>query len=59
MYATSSAQINGWRAGWGLPAGPVAALPITVIAPAIPVEGPVDSFADEVRELIRRSHGIA
>ena len=58
VYATSSAQISGWRAGWGLPAGPVAVLPITVVAPGIPVEGPVDSLAAEVKDLIRRSHGI-
>jgi len=58
VYAASSAQISGWRAGWGLPPGPVAALPITVVAPAIPVEGPVNSLVDEVHDLIRRNHGI-
>ena len=58
VYAASSAQISGWRAGWGLPPGPVAALPITVVAPGVPVEGPVDSLVDEVKDLIRRSHGI-
>lgn len=58
VYATSSAQISGWRADWGLPAGPVAALPITVIAPGLPVEGPVDEFLDEVKDLLRRSHGL-
>lgn len=58
VYATSSAQISGWRADWRIPAGPVAALPITVVAPAVPVEGPVDAFLDEVRDLLRRSHGL-
>jgi tRNA(Arg) A34 adenosine deaminase TadA len=55
VYATSSAQISAWRAGWGVPAGPVAVLPVTVVAPGIPVEGPVPALADEVRELLRRS----
>ena len=58
VYATSSAQISGWRADWRIAAGPVAPLPITVVAPGIPAEGPVDSLAAEVKDLIRRSHGI-
>ena len=32
VYAASSAQLSQWRAGWGLPASPVAALPITDVA---------------------------
>jgi len=57
VYATSSAQISGWRADWGLPAGPVAVLPITTVAPGVPVEGPVPELVDEVRELQRRRFG--
>ena len=54
VYATSSAQTTAWLAEWGVPAAPVAALPITTVAPGIPVEGPVLALADEVRELHRR-----
>jgi hypothetical protein len=35
----------------------VAALPISVIAPGVPTEGPVDELVDEVRVLIERSVG--
>ncbi|GAA1438396.1 nucleoside deaminase [Leifsonia poae] len=55
VYAVSSAQVSGWRASWGLAAGPVAALPITVVAPDIPVDGPVARYESEVRELLHRS----
>ena len=58
VYATSSAQTGAWLAEWGIPAAPVAALPITTVAPGIAVEGPVPELADEVRELQRRRFGI-
>lgn len=54
VYATSSEQLSQWRTEWGLPAGPVAALPIEVVAPAIEVTGPAAELVDEVRELQRR-----
>lgn len=59
VYATSAEQTAAWRAEWGIPAGPVAVLPITTVAPGIPVEGPVPELADEVRELQRRRFGKA
>ena len=58
VYATSSAQTGEWLAEWGVPAAPVAALPITTVAPGIPVEGPVPELADEVRDLQRRRFGL-
>jgi tRNA(Arg) A34 adenosine deaminase TadA len=57
VYATSSAQTGEWLAQWGVPAAPVAGLPITTVAPGIPVEGPVPELADEVRDLQRRRFG--
>lgn len=51
VYAVSSRQLSGWRAGWGLDAGPVAALPITTVAPAVPVTGPVPEFEAEIKAL--------
>jgi tRNA(Arg) A34 adenosine deaminase TadA len=54
VYATSTAQLSRWRAEWGLEPGPVAALPIQAVAPAIEVDGPADELVDEVKELQRR-----
>jgi len=55
VYAASSAQLAGWRAGWDLAPSPVAALPINAISPGIPVVGPVSPL-DEAMRLI---HGRA
>jgi tRNA(Arg) A34 adenosine deaminase TadA len=55
VYAASSSQISSWRDGWGLPAGPVAVLPITSVAPGVQVDGPVPGYDDEVRRLLERS----
>ena len=57
VYVTSSEQTGEWLAGWGVPAAPVAALPINAVAPGILVEGPVPGLEDEVRELQRRRFG--
>jgi tRNA(Arg) A34 adenosine deaminase TadA len=55
VYAASGAQLAGWRSGWGLPAGPVAALPVTVVAPGISVAGPVAPLDDQMRRLHQRA----
>ncbi|GAB3730786.1 nucleoside deaminase [Nocardiopsis nanhaiensis] len=57
VYATSSAQLVGWLREWGVPTGPVRPLAVNEVAPDVPVEGPVDSLADEVRALHARLHG--
>ena len=54
VYAASTEQLTGWRSEWGLPAGPVAPLPITAIAPGLPVGGPAPELAEELRELHHR-----
>ncbi|WP_280266520.1 nucleoside deaminase [Nocardia wallacei] len=54
VYASSTAQLTGWRADLGLPPGPVRPLPITDIAPDVPVDGPDEELADRVHELHRR-----
>ena len=54
VYAASTAQFSQWRREAGLAPGPVAALPITVVAPGVPVAGPDPELAIEVRELYRR-----
>ncbi|MFB6609096.1 deaminase [Agromyces sp. NPDC056379] len=52
VYAASAAQIGRWRAEVGMAPSPVAALPITAVAPDLVVDGPVERFADELRALI-------
>lgn len=54
VYAASSAQLVQWRAEWGLPAAPVAALPITDVAPGVRVHGPVPPYDDRIRALHER-----
>ena len=51
IYASSTEQLGRWRTEWGLPPGPVAALPIEAVAPGIETAGPVPAFADEIRGL--------
>ncbi len=53
VSAASTAQLTGWRQGWGMAAGPVAPLPINAIAPGLPIAGPALELADEMRELHR------
>jgi tRNA(Arg) A34 adenosine deaminase TadA len=56
VYASSSAQLAGWLAELGVAPGPVATLPITVVAPGLPVDGPDDELSARVRELHVRLH---
>jgi tRNA(Arg) A34 adenosine deaminase TadA len=54
VIAASSAQLRGWAAELGAPPAPVRALSINEVVPDLPVEGPVDALAQQVRELQRR-----
>lgn len=54
VFASSSAQLSSWLTEWGVPSAPVAALPITTVAPGVPVAGPLDDLAEQVRQLQRR-----
>lgn len=56
VYASSSAQLRGWLDEWGVPPAPVRPLAINEVAPGVPVDGPVDVLAAQVRELQRRFH---
>lgn len=55
VYAASSAQLTGWRAGWGLPPGPVSALPITDVVPGLEAVGPVPPFDERMRAIHERA----
>lgn len=58
VYASSAEQLAGWYRGWGLPAAPVAPLPVTTVAPSLVVTGPDPELSREVRALHARLHGI-
>jgi tRNA(Arg) A34 adenosine deaminase TadA len=55
VYAASGAQLAAWRSGWGLPAGPVAPLPVSTVAPGISVTGPVPPLDEQMRLIHRRA----
>ncbi|WP_340539513.1 nucleoside deaminase [Nocardioides sp. GXZ039] len=55
VYAVSSAQLDRWRAEWGLDAAPVTTLAIGQVAPGVAVDGPAPALEDRMRELHRRS----
>ncbi|HRO29101.1 MULTISPECIES: nucleoside deaminase [Micrococcaceae] len=56
VYASSSAQLGRWFRGLGVPPGPVAALSIRQVAPGVPVDGPDEELAEQVRRLHHRYH---
>ena len=56
VYAGSSAQLVEWRKGFGAAPSPVAALPVQIIAPGLPVDGPEPSLSDRLKALHRRSY---
>ncbi|HLS15469.1 MAG TPA: nucleoside deaminase [Beutenbergiaceae bacterium] len=58
VYATSTDQLQAWRDQWGLAPGPVLPLPISDIAPQVPVAGPDPLLTDRVRALHARLHQI-
>ena len=55
VFAASSAQLAGWRAGWALAPSPVAVLPINAVAPGIAVVGPVPPFDEAMRAIHERA----
>ncbi|MEU3081716.1 nucleoside deaminase [Streptomyces albidoflavus] len=59
VYAASSEQLTGWLTEWGVPAPPVAPLPVAAVAPGVTVEGPAPELTAQVRALHARLHGVA
>ena len=55
VAAASAAQLAEWRASWGLPAGPVSPMPLTVIAPDVEVIAPVAPFDAQMHDLHLRA----
>jgi len=55
VAAVSSRRLAEWRASWGLPAGPVAVVPVTAIVPGIRVVSGVAPLESEMRALHLRA----
>lgn len=55
VYATSSVQLSSWLTEWGVPPAPVAPLPITTVAPGIPLDGPAPELAEIMKALYEKS----
>ena len=51
VYAASTEQLVQWQSEWGTGASPVAPLPITTVAPRVPVDGPALELSDDVKAL--------
>lgn len=54
VYASSVTQLASWLSDFAVEPTPVAALPITEVAPGIEVAGPDAELSEQVRELQRR-----
>ena len=51
VYAVSASQLAAWLLDWGADPAPVRPLPITTIAPGVPVDGPAPELEGELRQL--------
>lgn len=56
VYVASGAQLAGWLTELGVPAPPVPLRPVSEIAPAVTVRGPVPALLDAIRALHRARH---
>ncbi|WP_431231907.1 nucleoside deaminase [Mycolicibacterium psychrotolerans] len=53
VFAVAGTQLGQWLAEWQAPLPPVATLPITTIAPHLPVDGPAPGYQDEMKALYK------
>ena len=53
VFAVAGTQLAQWLAEWGAPASPVAALPITAVAPQLIVDGPAPDYRDDMMALYK------
>lgn len=54
VYATSSSQLAGWMAEWGIRQSPVRSIPVEDVIRGIEVDGPAPELVDDIRGLQRR-----
>ncbi len=57
VYATSAAQLHQWMTEWRVPMPPVAALPITTVAPKVVADGPAPTLQEELKALYAARYG--
>jgi tRNA(Arg) A34 adenosine deaminase TadA len=55
VYAASSGQLTQWLAEWETAPLPVVGLPITAVAPGVPVDGPAPELTEEMKALYARA----
>ena len=55
VFAVSAPQLSDWRASWGLPAAPVAPLPLSTVLPDTSATGPVSPYAEQMFALHEES----
>lgn len=55
IYASSTTQLSGWLIEFNAEPLPINPLDIKDVAPTIETEGPFEEFAEELRELHKRS----
>lgn len=58
VIAVTSAQLAAWQQEWNVDPGPVAPLPIGLVAPLVRVRGPIADVRAEMRSLHRRNAGL-
>jgi tRNA(Arg) A34 adenosine deaminase TadA len=58
VYVSSSDQLTAWLAELGVAPPPVRALPVSLVAPGLLVQGPVPGLDEQVRLLHRRFRGL-
>lgn len=51
VYAASSEQLIAWQVEWGTTPAPVVPLPITAVAPKVPVDGPALELEADMKAL--------
>ena len=57
VFAASSSQLSDWRAGWGLPASPVAPLAASAVLPGTRVTGPLSPYDEMMFALHQEAAG--
>lgn len=55
VYAASSEQLAQWLREWNVPAPPVAALPITAVAPGTAFDGPAPELTETMKALYEKA----
>ena len=55
VYVGAASQLTQWLQDWGVVASPVNCLPIAVIAPGVPLTGPVPTYEAQLKALYAKA----